>query len=285
MAFVLARELPHNIQEPIPGQLRVRVQSHKKDISRTFREDQHGGCRETTIKAAIAWRDETLKSLPPSYNKPGAFKKPATPYPPDDFRRPGITRYVAVKGGSRYIRYGASWVDSSGRPRVTGFMAGRIIELGTFEETIPKEQDLHARRTALAFREHWEHCREHGVPFDPTPYRAWKTETLYPFNPTSPPQRSQRAPRSLARVLNPVPRYFIQQGRQYLRYVVDWYDDDGKKRTKSFQAGNTACLDDASIDNALASAQAFHDFWTDCRSRGVPFNPRNFEAWRASRSD
>ncbi|MNG33630.1 hypothetical protein D3C84_1199260 [compost metagenome] len=51
--------------------------------------------------------------------------------------------------------------------------------------TITEADERHAYQSAVAFREHWEHCRDTQTPFDPRPYKHWRTVTCYPFVPAA----------------------------------------------------------------------------------------------------
>jgi hypothetical protein len=74
----------------------------------------------------------------------------------------------------RYVCFYVNWSKVPGKPLLKGFQAGPVA-------TLTEADERHTYLTAVAFREHWEHCRDTGAPFDPALYKAWRTVTCYPF--------------------------------------------------------------------------------------------------------
>lgn len=172
--------LPANITLPYPSAYQVRIVRDGKEISAVFSIDAAASDgRERALAAAVEWRDAMLAQLPPPENGRGSYRTIPMPHK-RTFGRVGVTRYVGVDrrrvGSPRYVRYGVNWTDAQGVARIKQFQAGRVDEQNW-------ELELRAAMSAEAFREHWEHCKASGKPFDPEPYRAWRTEQLYPFDP------------------------------------------------------------------------------------------------------
>lgn len=172
------RSLPRHITETNFEAYQVRIvrNGHEYSNSFSFARDRD---RERALANAVKWRDKMLAKLPRSTNGPGSYRVEPLPHK-KTVMRAGITRYVTSDkrriGEPLYLRYGVSFVDETGRKRVKSFQVGRFSDV-TWQE------DMHASNTAIAFREHWEFCVDHGLVFDPDHYAGWKEKDMYPFDP------------------------------------------------------------------------------------------------------
>ena len=70
---------------------------------------------------------------------------------------------------------------------------------------------------------------------------------------------------------------------EYLRFGVNWIDEDGKRRTKSFQVGRLGEFDWQIELHAANTAEAFRTEWEYRRAKGRPFDESRYAAWRGTR--
>lgn len=170
------RRLPHHITEPgnFPG-YQVRITRAGVEHSRCFAKGEYGSKRKA-LQAAKEWRDQMLAILPGPSNTGKYRTVKSRPY--TSMPRVGVTRYLTVDnrraGSGMYIRYGVCWTDPQGYRRIKNFQAGRA-------DDADHALDLRAGQTAVAFRDEWEYCIDHGRPFDPGKYSNWRAQRLYPF--------------------------------------------------------------------------------------------------------
>lgn len=172
-------------QRPYPGQVtrinchsfQVRIVRDGVEHSSCFSWTKHGG-QGAAMRAAVDWRDSQLKELPAAGNALGSYRVHPLPHKRSG-ERVGVTRYVRrdrrKQGCPEYLTFGANWVDSMGTHRIKSFQVGRVGGYSGADER-------HARATANAFRDEYEHCLSAGVRFDPTRYAEWKSRMLYPFS-------------------------------------------------------------------------------------------------------
>lgn len=172
------RDLPSHITETNCQAYQVRIvrDGHEYSSSFSFARTQD---REAALAEAVAWRDDMLRRLPPSSSSRGSYRKEPLPHK-KTVMRAGVTRYVTSDsrrvGNPLYLRYAVSYVDETRRPRVKSFQVGRLAD-------VTWQDELHASKTAIACREHWEFCVDHGLKFEPDLYEGWQKRKLYPFDP------------------------------------------------------------------------------------------------------
>ena len=156
----------------------VRIRRNGQHIEQVYCYTTPGE-RERALLAAKCWRDVMLERLPAQtrtrtcrYNRTSARRAAAG-------HRTGVSRYLikrrnAIEGQRPYLNFLVAYADAQGRSRVRAFEAGPVA-------TLTPEQETHAYRTAVAFREHWEHCQDTGTRFDPVLYKHWQRVPCYPF--------------------------------------------------------------------------------------------------------
>lgn len=177
--MVKKRRLPDQITEPgtFVG-YQVRIARGGVEHSRCFTKREFG-TKKKALQAAVEWRDRMLEKLPPPANKRGRYLLVKC-RPDPSVARVGVTRYLTADsrrvGSTMYVRYGVCWTDPQGHRRIKNFQAGRADD---FDHAL----DLRAGQTAVAFRDEWEYCIDHGIAFDPGRYRNWRAQRLYPFRP------------------------------------------------------------------------------------------------------
>lgn len=173
-----SKDRNRHISEPFPGLFQVRIQRNNRILGGSFSEKDLGS-RDKALRAARAWRDDTLERNPPVYATADSYARQPHKDKSDDLPA-GVSRLLVpdYRSGSGifYLRFAVAWKERSGKRRLKGFQVGP-------EEAISEEDELHGELTARAFREHWEYCWDRGIDFDPSPYRRWKEEALYPFSP------------------------------------------------------------------------------------------------------
>ena len=170
-----------NISER-PNAWLVRMRRNGERIEKTFPYATPGE-RERTLAQAKLWRDVIRERLPrrtQTHSETWRYNR-TSPKRAEAGHRLGVSRYLikrrnAVEGRRPYLNFLAAYIDAEGTCRVRTFEAGPVA-------TLTPEQEARAYQTALAFREHWEHCRDTGTHFDPVLYRHWQRITCYPFVP------------------------------------------------------------------------------------------------------
>lgn len=170
-----------HISEPYEGFFQVRIQRGNRIITDSFSSADYGG-REGALIAARDRRQQLQDLHEPIYAVKGSYARKPLPGKLSHLP-PGVSRFNWVDLSSRnrlvYLRYQASWRTPDGRHRVKCFQAGRV-------NVISKEDEIHAEKTAIAFRQHWEHCWDTGEQFTPELYRHWKESVLYPWSDSTP---------------------------------------------------------------------------------------------------
>jgi hypothetical protein len=185
---------PRHISEAVDQSYLVHVERNLQLYQKKFSFRQTGD-RAQAMREAVAWRDQLLAQLPPrqsgnhldGYNKVLSVLKR-----PESGTRVGVSRLLVVRvtaDGRRRVSvyFKVGWSLGRDAPpghttRVRNFYAGPV-------DTITEADERHAYLTALAFREHWEHSRDHRYLFNPALYRHWRTVTCYPFTATAGPSR------------------------------------------------------------------------------------------------
>ncbi len=170
------RALPAHITQPNFNGYQVRIVRSAYEHSRTFSWTTYGG-ETKALAAAVAWRDNLLKQLPPAENDKGAFRRSPLRHK-TSWGRVGITRYLRIDrrkmGQPRYLTFGVNWVDHDGLRKTKSFQVGKI-------EDISWQDEVHAANTAEAFRMEFEFCCESHKTFNPEKYDGWRNRKTYPF--------------------------------------------------------------------------------------------------------
>lgn len=66
----------------------------------------------------------------------------------------------------------------------------------------------------------------------------------------------------------------------YLRFGVNWTDENGRRRVTSFWVGNVETISPADERYAATVAEAFRADWEFCRTTGRPFDPSKYRSWK-----
>lgn len=170
-----AKGTSHNITEHREVFI-VRITRQSKEHTRSFRFGKTGN-KAKAYADAIVWRNITLSSLPKPGNGKGSYKESCMAHK-QSVMRSGISRYLRSDyrrtGQPKYLCFGVNYTDANRRHSVKTFQVGRADEVTWLQE-------LHASRTAEAFRDDWEWCHDNKVTFDPSKYNNWSTNVHYPF--------------------------------------------------------------------------------------------------------
>ncbi len=158
-----------HITQPDPKGFQVRIVRNKKEYSRYFAHQQWGG-KNRALNGARNWRDQMLVSL-------GSVQK----YLPEK-RIIGSKRTTGVRGVSRsvqldrrrdtyYLVYSVHW-RKKGKPCTKSFHVGRL-------DKVDADQEFHAFRTAVRFRQEYELSVAEDLPFYPEKFKSWRENRLY----------------------------------------------------------------------------------------------------------
>lgn len=169
------RVLPYIISQT-PGSYQVRIEARGERYHHTFNH-KHYGSYEQALSEAVAWRDRMLKLLRPEGVAQPLFRKTRqsreTTVDRNGVHRT-IRRNTRAAGNPLVIEYVATFRDRSRKPKARVF---RVGQLGL----TTKQEELHAERTARAFRRLWEYCTERQVPFDTSIFIGWRDKKIYPM--------------------------------------------------------------------------------------------------------
>lgn len=156
-----------HITEPDPFGYQVRIVRRGVERSRYFSHKLWGGKRKS-LQAAIRWRDQMLVILKGSRTR---FMK--TPRNKISTGVTGVSRTIKYdkRKDKSYLCYTVFWIKD-GKPRNKTFQVGNV-------KSVTADQELHAYRTAVAFRKAYEYAIDHDHPFDDTLFRNWKRTRLY----------------------------------------------------------------------------------------------------------
>ncbi|BCX88514.1 hypothetical protein MIN45_P0883 [Methylomarinovum tepidoasis] len=156
-----------HITEPDPFGYQVRIVRRGVERSRYFSHKLWGGKRKS-LQAAIRWRDQMLVILKGSRTR---FMK--TPRNKISTGVTGVSRTIKYdkRKDKSYLCYTVFWIKD-GKPRNKTFQVGNV-------KSVTADQELHAYRTAVAFRKAYEYAIDHDYPFDDTLFRNWKRIRLY----------------------------------------------------------------------------------------------------------
>jgi hypothetical protein len=174
--------MPRNICEIAEPAYLVHLMRNHRLYQRKF-PFSGGRDKAQALADAQAWLAQLLLTLPPrqTFTRKRPYLKACMRHK-RTCDRVGIHR--AIKHGRHrnadtwYVVFMINWIDDQGRTRNKTFYAGNV-------DTLTDADERHAYQTALAFREHWEHCQDTHTPFDPTKYKRWHQVTCYPFVATS----------------------------------------------------------------------------------------------------
>lgn len=156
-----------NITMPDAHGYQVRIVRAGKEHSRYFSTKVWGG-ENHALEAAINWRDMKRASLPrkvaaenqqPKNNSTGIN---------------GISKVVHYdkRRNTETLRYQVSYRTKDAKQSVRTFQVGHTNRLTT-------DDDLHAFKTAIAFRREYELARSLDEEFNAEKYSNWKNEKLY----------------------------------------------------------------------------------------------------------
>lgn len=155
-----------NINCPDGMGYQVRIQRDGNEIGRYFPFNKWGS-KKKALEAAQNWRDQ-IKVV---------FCKPVIPTRVNTRKKTtgvrGVSRSVQCdkRCDISYVVYSVHW-RTHGKPRTKSFQVGRI-------EEITADDEFHAFRTAVRFRNEYKLCVEEGLLFDPIFYKNWKNVRLY----------------------------------------------------------------------------------------------------------
>lgn len=82
-----------------------------------------------------------------------------------------------------------------------------------------------------------------------------------------------------------ITRYIGVDGRKvgapgYLRFAVNWLDETGTPRIKSFQVGKVGSFSWTDELHAACTAESFRTHWEYCRSMNVQFDTSCYQNWK-----
>lgn len=156
-----------NISRPDSHGFQVRINRDGAQYSRYFAIREYGG-EQKALQAAINWREMKKAVLPP----PRPFYKTIASNRSTGMVGVSKTVHHDRRRDVSYLRYRVSYQKGLGQSATRTFQAGPIGQLSADDE-------LHAFRTAVAFRQEYEQCRLKGERFEPKKYKGWKRERLY----------------------------------------------------------------------------------------------------------
>lgn len=171
MTSSTAKKVRHRNIDLFNGRFRLRLKTPKGEVRQSF---------ESLDEALIA-RHRIRLEYPERAQR---LRRRALPHKTSSLPA-GVSRTEkASRGNSVYVVYQVSWVDTSGKGRVTSFQAGAV-------HSMTGKDEAHAKRTAIAFRKAYEFATEHGMGFYPDFYRQWKDVQCFPFRPPAPAEKQE----------------------------------------------------------------------------------------------
>jgi len=155
-----------NITMPDSLGYQVRVVRNGDEHSRYFSFAVWGG-KKKALDAAVNWRDMMKARLGEPRRFEGEARNNSTGVR-------GVSKVIHEdkRRGHSNLRYQVTWTKEDGKQAARTFQVGRVGEISADEE-------LHAYRTAVAFRKKYELARSLGQRFDPAEFVNWKLEKLY----------------------------------------------------------------------------------------------------------
>lgn len=155
-----------NITMPDGLGYQVRVVRNGEEHSRYFSFAVWGGKRRA-LDAAVNWRDMTKAKLGEPKRFEGEARNKSTGVR-------GVSKVIHQdkRRGHSNLRYQVTWTKENGQQAARTFQVGRVDQISADEE-------LHAYRTAVAFRKKYELARSLGIHFDPKEFTNWRNERLY----------------------------------------------------------------------------------------------------------
>jgi len=155
-----------NISCPDDRGYQVRIKRDGNEIGRYFPFNKWGS-KKKALEVAQNWRDQVRV----------VFCKPVISIQINTRKKTtgvrGVSRSVQCdkRCDITYVVYSAHW-RTHGKPRTKSFQVGRI-------EEVTADEEFHAFRTAVRFRNEYKICVEESLSFDPIFYKNWKNERLY----------------------------------------------------------------------------------------------------------
>ena len=158
-----------HITSPSSEGFQVRIVRNKKEYSRYFSHKQWGS-KKRALVGARNWRDQMLVSL----GKPEKYITEREISPNKEttgVRGVSIQKKYDKRKDASYLNYLVYWRDGNKAKNRT-FAVGRIGE-------VEADQELHAFRTAVRFRQEYELSKAEGCEFYPERFANWKKERVY----------------------------------------------------------------------------------------------------------